>query len=180
MSQKKEIVTIIPQENLTEMIFLIRGQRVMIDKDLADLYEVKTKRLNEQVKRNKKRFPDDFMFQLNKNEKDELVANCDRFKSLKHATSEPYAFTQDGVSMLSSVLNSERAVQVNINIIRAFNRMRNMINTHLELQKQIDKIETKLLDVDEEIQTIFNVIKQLIQTPQNKPKKEIGFHTNME
>ena len=178
MSQKKEIVTIIPQENLTEMIFLIRGHRVMIDRDLAGLYQVETKALNQAVKRNPSRFPADFMFQLNKTEKNELVANCDRFKSLKHATSEPYAFTQDGVSMLSSVLNSERAVNVNINIIRAFNRMRNMISTHLELQKQIDKIESKLLNVDEEIQTIFNVIKELISVPK-RPKKEIGFHTHM-
>ena len=178
MSQKKEIVTIIPQENLTEMIFLIRGHRVMIDRDLAGLYQVETKALNQAVKRNPSRFPADFMFQLNKTEKNELVTNCDRFKSLKHATSEPYAFTQDGVSMLSSVLNSERAVNVNINIIRAFNRMRNMISTHLELQKQIDKIESKLLNVDEEIQTIFNVIKELISVPK-RSKKEIGFHTRM-
>ncbi len=95
-------------------IFTIRGQRVMIDRDLAELYEVPTSRLNEAVKRNIKRFPDDFMFKLSKDELLELIANCDRFQSLKHSSNPPYAFTEQGVSMLSSVLNSDRAISINI------------------------------------------------------------------
>ena len=103
----KEIVS---QDTIELKIFLIRGQKVMLDKDLAELYGVKTKRLNEQVKRNRKRFPEDFMFQLTKGEKEELIPHCDRLKVLKHSTINPYAFTEQGVAMLSSVLKSDRAI----------------------------------------------------------------------
>lgn len=109
-----EIVSIEPR------ILTLRGQKVMLDRDLAELYGVPTYRLNEAVKRNSKRFPAHFMFQLSRQEKQELIANCDRFKTLKHSTVLPYAFTEHGVAMLSSVLNSERAIQINIQIIDAF------------------------------------------------------------
>lgn len=104
-------------EDIEQKIFLIRGQRVMIDRDIADLYQVETKQLNRQVKRNYERFPAEFMFQFTGREKEQLVTNWHRFKSLKHSTTRPYAFTEHGVAMLSSVLNSERAIQVKIQIM---------------------------------------------------------------
>lgn len=113
----EQLVTI---ERIEAKIILIRGQKVMLDRDLAELYGVPTKRLNEQVKRNIKRFPEDFMFQLTKEEKIELVANCDHLRPLKYSTQLPYVFTEQGVAMLSSVLNSERAILVNIQIMRTF------------------------------------------------------------
>ena len=109
----KNALQLTTQEKIEQIIFLLRGKKIMIDHDLAGLYGVKTYRLNEQVKRNIKRFPEDFMFQLTNEEKTELIANCDRFKLLKHSTSLPYAFTEQGIAMLSSVLNSDSAIQVN-------------------------------------------------------------------
>ncbi|MGM0568540.1 MAG: ORF6N domain-containing protein [Elusimicrobiota bacterium] len=143
----------------------------MIDRDLAKLYGVSTKRLNEQVKRNKKRFPADFMFRLNKTEKDELVANCDRFKSLKHSSTNPYVFTEQGVSMLSSVLNSSKAIEVNIQIMRAFVKIREMILTHKDLSKKISNLEKKY---DKQFAVVFQAIRELIETPKKETKK-IGF-----
>ncbi len=124
-------------ESITSRIFVIRGKKVMLDRDLALLYEVTTKRLNEQVKRNMKRFPGDFMFQLTKTEKDELVAICDRFNTMKHSTVSPYAFTEQGVAMLSGVLNSDRAIMVNIQIMRAFTQLRRMLLTNKDLRHKI-------------------------------------------
>ena len=165
---------LIPNERIEKGIFLIRGKRVMIDRDLAELYGVTTFRLNEQVKRNIKRFPGDFMFQLMLEEKTELIAICDRFKPLKHSTSNPYAFTEQGIAMLSSVLNSERAIQVNIAIIRAFTRLREIMLTHKELREKIEAMEKKY---DSQFKSIFDAIRQLIEPP--IPKKEpIGFRSN--
>lgn len=110
---------LIPIQVIENKIFVIRNQRVMIDKNLAKLYEVQTFRLNESVKRNIKRFPPEFMFQLNDNEKNELIANCDRFKTLKHSPSNPYAFTEHGVVMLASILNSERAGENFFGLLRS-------------------------------------------------------------
>ena len=107
-------IEIVSEKMIEGMIFLVRGQKVMIDKDIADLYCVPTKALNQAVKCNIKRFPDDFIIQLTKHERDELVTICDRFNTLKHSTVNPYAFTEHGVAMLSSVLNSEKTVQINI------------------------------------------------------------------
>ena len=165
----------IPQEVIENRIFLIRSKKVMLDKDLAELYGVSTKRLNERVKRNKKRFPDDFMFQLTRSEKNELVANCDRLEKLKHSTSLPYIFTEQGVAMLSTVLNSERAIHVNIAIMRAFVKLREILSTHKELAYRLSELERKMEKKDEEIQVIFEVIRQLMIEPE-KPKKSIGFH----
>lgn len=110
----------------------------MIDRDLAALYKVKTYRLNEQVRRNIKRFPLDFMFQLTDEEKNELIANCDRFASLKHSTSNPYAFTEQGIAMLSSVLNSDRAIEANIQIMRTFAKIRELMLVHKDLRHKIE------------------------------------------
>jgi hypothetical protein len=165
----------VAQEVIEQKIYIIRGHRVMIDTDLAQLYAVKTKRLNEQVKRNVKRFPADFMFQLTKKEKYELVANCDQFKQLKHSTVAPYAFTEQGVAMLSSVINSERAIQVNIAIMRAFVKLRRILSTNKELAHKLSQLEQRIENHDTEIHAIFEAIRQLM-TPPDKPKRRIGFH----
>jgi len=160
---------------ITNKIFIIRGQKVMVDRDLAELYGVTTKRLNEQVKRNAKRFPADFMFRLNVREKEQLVAICDRFKTMKHSTINPKVFTEQGVAMLSTVLNSERAIQVNIAIMRVFVQFRSMLSTHKELALKLKRLENKVGNNSQEIQVIFEAIRKLIATPE-KPKKRIGFH----
>ena len=116
------------KRNLDDMIFIIRNQRVMIDRDLAKLYGVPTYRLNEAVKRHINRFPLDFMFRITKQELDELIAICDEFASLKHSSSYPFAFTEHGVAMLASVLNTDKAIEINIEIIRAFVRLRKYVN----------------------------------------------------
>jgi len=146
----KEIVNI-ETETISSKIFEIRGQKVMLDRDLAALYEVETKRLNEQVRRNEDKF-DDYIFQLSKNEKDELVAKCDRFKSLKHSSSTPYAFTEHGVLMISSVLNSKVAVQINRKIIDVFVHLRKQINTnsnYTELKEQLNRLERQVINVED-------------------------------
>jgi hypothetical protein len=162
---------IIPQEVVENKILFIRGKKVMLDKDLAALYGVETKALNQAVKRNFSRFPEDFMFQLSKAEKNELVTNCDRFRRLKHSTFTPYAFTEQGVAMLSSVLKGELAVQVNIAIMRAFVKLREMLSTHKELRQKIEGIEKKY---DHQFKVVFEVIKQLLESPK-KQKRQIGF-----
>jgi len=162
---------IVPIELIENKIFVIRGHNVMIDYDLASLYDVPTKRLNEQVKRNTERFPEDFMFLLSYQEKDELVANCDRFSALKHSTSNPYAFTEQGVAMLSSVLNSPRAVHVNIQIMRTFTKLRRIFFGYKELKERLDQIESKY---DSRFKAVFDAINEMIAEPPTKVKG-IGF-----
>jgi len=161
----------IPVEQIEQAILLIRGQKVMLDADLAVLYSVSTKALNQAVKRNERRFPLDFMFRLTKEEKDELVTNCDRFERLKHSSSLPRAFTEQGVAMLSSVLNSERAIDVNIEIMRAFVRLRQMLSAHKDLERKIIALEKKY---DEQFKVVFDAIRALM-APTQKPKRKIGF-----
>ncbi len=148
----------------------------MVDRDLSYLYGVPTKALNQAVKRNIGRFPDDFMFQLTELETKEVVTNCDRFKNLKHSTVEPYVFTEQGVAMLSSVLNSERAIRVNILIMRAFTKIREILLTHKELAAKIEALERKYTAHDQTIKEIFKAIKQLLEYPPIKEKKITGFH----
>ncbi len=165
---------IIPQEIVEQRIFLIRKQRVMIDRDLAELYDVETKYLNRQVKRNIGRFPAEFMFQLTPDEKKELVTICHRFKTMKHSSAMPYAFTEHGVAMLASVLKSERAVKISINIIKTFVKLREILSTHKELAHKLKKLERKFENHDEEIHVIFEAIRQLMEPPETK-KRKIGF-----
>ena len=133
-----------------------------------------TKALNQAVKRNQKRFPSDFMFPLTKEERDQLVTNCDRFRKLKHSVVLPHAFTEQGVAMLSSVLNSDRAIEVNVAIMRAFVQLRMMIGSHEELARKLAELEARLSEHDEQIQAIFEAIRQLMAPPDLPPKK-IGF-----
>jgi len=159
-------------EVITSKIFVIRGKKVMLDRDLAQLYEVTTKRLNEQVKRNMKRFPEDFMLQLTRAEKDELVAICDRFNSMKHSTVLPYAFTEQGIAMLSGVLNSNRAIIVNIQIMRTFTQLRRMLLTNRYLKRKIEEMEKRY---DKQFLIVFEAIKKLLEPPPVKPKPPMGF-----
>jgi len=169
------MIDIVPLEAIEQKIFLIRGHKVMIDRDLARLYGVETKYLNRQVRRNIERFPEEFMFKLTREEKDELVTICHRFKTLKHSSSLPYAFTEHGVAMLASVLKSEKAVKISIVIIKAFVRLRQILSTHKELAHKLAELEKKVEKHDTEIGAIFDAIRQLMAPPV-KPKKKIGFH----
>ncbi len=142
-------------------IYEIRGQRVMLDRDLAQLYGVETKVLNQAVKRNQGRFPDDFMFRLTKDEMKKLVTNCDRFEILKHSSTTSCAFTEQGVAMLSSVLKSERAVQVNISIMRTFVMMRNYVSSVVEPQTEIAEFKEKLQLIEQSCKDNADALSEL-------------------
>lgn len=165
---------IIPIESVSQKIFLIRGMKVMIDADLAELYGVPTKRLNEQVRRNRERFPEDFMFQLTATEKDEVVANCDHLKGIVFSYHLPYAFTEHGVAMLSSVLRSPRAVQVNILIIRAFIRLREMVTADRELVAQIEDLKREQKLQNRHIEKIWSILTKMLDEPP-KSRGPMGF-----
>ena len=162
--------------SIERRIFVIRGQKVMIDSDLADLYRVPTKAFNQAVKRNLKRFPKDFMFRVSKREM-EILRSQIVTSSWGGRRSAPYAFTEQGVAMLSSVLNSERAVWVNIAIMRAFVKLREVLTTHRELAQKIQELESKYKEHDEKIEEVFDAIRQLLQPPTVPPKRRIGFST---
>ena len=187
---------IVPAEQIALRIQHFRGERVLLDFDLATLYGVATKALNQAVKRNRERFPDDFMFQLTTEEvlilrsqnvtsnlqatgNQEAMKNRSQIVtgSLRHREqrSRPYAFTEQGVAMLSSVLNSERAVKVNIAIMRAFVKLRRMLETNRELAKKFAELEKRVGKHDEEIAAILEAIRQLMAPPE-RPRGEIGFH----
>ena len=161
-------------------IILIRGKKVMIDHDLAALYGVETKYLNRQVRRNMKRFPKEFMFKLTQKEKEELVTNWHRFEKLKHSSSCPYAFTEHGVAMLASILNSPIAIRISIHIVKTFIRLRELILDHKELALRIGRLEGKADKQDDEIQEILEAIRELLEPKPEKPKKSIGFHAEFE
>ena len=162
---------IVPIEVIEKKILLIGGQKVMLDSDLATLYGVTTKRLNEQVRRNVKRFPVDFMYQLSREEFESLRSHFATSSSWGGRRTLPYAFTEQGIAMLSSVLNSERAIEVNIQIMRAFVKLREMIATHKDLSRKLAELEKKY---DGQFQIVFEAIRQLIEQPE-KPKRKIGF-----
>ena len=174
-------IQILPDETIINKIYIIREKKVMIDRDLAELYGVETKVLNQAVKRNLKRFPDDFMFQLTdeefRNLRSQIVTSSwggSRFR--------PMVFTEQGVAMLSSILNSERAISVNIQIIRVFTRMRAMIESHKEILKKLEMLEKKDIELDDKVTLIFEYLKELEQSKQEetdlKQLKRISFKTN--
>ena len=158
--------------NIENKIYIIRGKKVMLDTDLALLYGVTTKRLNEQMKRNRERFPEDFIFQLSLNEKNEVVAKCDHLSKLKFSHVLPYAYTEHGAVMLTSVLKSPIAVQASIQVVRAFVKMRSILDEYKELKTKIDKLENKY---DKQFKIVFEAIKALMDTPKTKPKTISGF-----
>jgi hypothetical protein len=150
---------IISRKHIESQIFTIRGLQVMIDRDLAEMYQVETKVLNQAVKRNSERFPIQFRFQLTENEKIELVTICDRFDSLKHSTSNPNVFTEQGVAMLSAVLRSKIAVQISIQIINAFVEMRKFIANHYGLLQRMEGIERKQIETDQKFEQVFKALE---------------------
>lgn len=168
------MANIIPSELIERKILLIRGQKVLLDVHLAELYGDPTKRFNEQVRRNLKRFPQDFMFQLTKEEFDSLRSQFATLKSGRgrHRKYLPYVFTEQGVAMLSSVLRSDRAIRVNIEIMRAFVKLRELLSTHKDLARKLDELEKKY---DTQFRIVFEAIRELM-TPPKKSAKEIGFN----
>ncbi len=168
----KSIATV-PGERIEQAIFLIRGERVMLDFDLAALYQVTTKALNQAVRRNRERFPEDFMFQLTREESKELnrsqiVTGLQKHRDPKY---RPYAFTEQGVSMLSSVLRSKRAALVNVAIMRAFVKLRQILASNTELARKLEELEKKY---DAQFKVVFDAIRQLMTPPEPK-RKQIGF-----
>jgi hypothetical protein len=148
----------IPVERIEQSILLIHGQKVILDADLAKLYDVSTKRLNQQVRRNSNRFPEDFMFQLAAEEKSKVVANCNHLSRLKFSRTLPYAFTEHGTIMAASVLNTPRAVETSILVVRTFVRLRQMLTSHTELARKLAALERKY---DEQFRVVFEAIRQL-------------------
>jgi hypothetical protein len=168
--------TIVLADRIESSILLIRARRVMLDSDLAVVYATKTKALNQAVKRNRERFPADFMFQLTRREKAEVVTNCDYLRRLKYSPSLPFAFTEHGAVMLASVLNSPVAIQASLAVVRAFIRLRELLATHKQLARKLNQLENRLGEHDEEITALFEAIRQLMEPP-GKPGRRIGFHT---
>lgn len=164
---------LIPSEKIDRAILIIRGQKVMLDSDLADIYGVRTSRLNEQVKRNKERFPFDFMFQLTTEEKSKVVANCDHLQKMKFSRTNPYAFTEHGAIMLASVLNTRTAVETSVLIVRAFVKLRKLLYTHKKLERKIRELESKY---DKQFRFVFEAISALMKQELPDPDRtRIGF-----
>lgn len=170
----------VPDEVIMSKIYLIRGKKVMLDRDLAELYGVETKVLKQSVRRNEKRFPLDFMFEMTKEElqnwRSQFVTSNEDKMGLRYP---PFCFTEHGVLMLASILNSDRAIQINIQIVRVFTKMREMLTTHKEVQAQLQQMQQQLADHDEKILLIFEYIKQLEEAKQQeadqKGRKRIGY-----
>ncbi len=165
----------IPDEIITNKIYIIRDQKVMLDRDLAELYGVETKRLKEAVRRNKERFPEDFMFEMTKGEfqnwRTQFATSKEDKKGLRYA---PFCFTEQGVTMLSCILNSKRAIEVNIRIIRVFTKMREMLTDNLNLKLEIEEIKKKLTNHSKNIELVFNYLDELIEK-KDKPRTKIGY-----
>jgi hypothetical protein len=170
---------LVPVEGVERRILLLRGRRVLVDADLAALYGVRTKALNQAVKRNIERFPEDFMFQLTDEEKKEVVTNCDRLKRLKFSSGAPYVFTEHGAIMAANVLNSGRAVAASVYVVRAFVRLREMLATHAELAGKLAELELRIGTHDEAITALIAAIKQLMSPPAG-PRRRIGFRARRE
>jgi hypothetical protein len=165
-------LAMVPVERIQSRILLIRGHKVMLDRDLAVVYGTTTKALNQAVKRNADRFPADFMFQLTRQEKHEVVTNCDHLRRLKFSPALPYAFTEHGAVMRASVLNSPVAVQASIQVVRAFIHLREILATHKELARKLAELEQKY---DKQFKAVFDAIRELMAPPK-KERKQIGFH----
>lgn len=164
---------LINTKDIISQIYFIRGVKVMLDFHLAMLYEVETRTLKQQVKRNINRFPEDFMFQLTEAEWKELITNCENLGSFKFSPTTPFAFAEQGVAMLSGILRSEKAIAVNIAIMRAFVRMRELIDENKDLKKKLDEMESKY---DQQFQVVFEAIRQLIEK-KDEPRNPIGYKT---
>jgi hypothetical protein len=171
---KIKLISKIPDEMIANKIIALRDKKVMIDSDLATLYGVTTKRLNEQVKRNSKRFPEDFMFRITKEEKEQIISSFNHLNNLKHSSILPNVFTEHGAVMLASVLNSERAIEINIQIIRVFTNIRTLLSDNAELRFEIEKIKKKVDNHSKNIELVFQYLDELLEK-KSKPRKQIGF-----
>lgn len=172
---KKENLVVVPNELVMNKIYLIRNQKVMLDSDLAELYHVDTKVLNQQVKRNLKRFPDDFMFQLTDKEFDNLKSQIVT-SSWGGKRKLPYVFTEQGVAMLSGILNSDRAIAVNIQIMRIFTKIRQMLVDNTDLRLDIEKIKNKLDNQDKNMEIVFRYLDELLEKKENpEERNKIGY-----
>lgn len=175
MSNKQALVKV-PDEIIINKIIVLRNKKVMLDRDLAELYGVTTKRLNEQVKRNLKRFPEDFMFQLTKKEKEEIILHFEHLKVLKFSPVLPFVFTEHGAVMLASVLNSDKAIEVNIQIVRVFTAIRQALSDNTELRLEIEKIKKKTENNTKNIEIVFQYLDELLEKKENpKPRTKIGY-----
>jgi hypothetical protein len=177
MKKNTELVEI---SAIEQRILLIRGEKVIVDADLAAFYGTTTKRLNEQVRRNRDRFPEDFMFQLTVAEKAQLVANCDHLSQLKFAKTLPHAFTEHGAIMAASVLNSRRAVEVSVFVVRAFVRIRRLLSEHRTLAQRLLRLERKLADHDEQIVELVRAIRAILGDEPIPKRRQIGFKVDGE
>jgi len=166
--------SLIPVERVESRILLLRGQKVIVDADLASLYGVSTKALNQAVRRNIIRFPPDFMFQLTEEERDEVVTNCDHLKKLKYSKVLPYAFTEHGAIMAANVLSSDRAIEASVFVVRAFIKLREILATHKELAQKLVELEERLSTHDKAICSLFDAIRETMNPPVPK-KRPIGF-----
>jgi len=162
----------IPDEVIIDKIYVIRGQRVMLDRDLAELYGVETKRLKEQVRRNINRFPESFMFELTSEEHKTLRTQFATLKRGRHSKYPPFVFTEHGILMLSSVLNSELAIKMSVQIIETFVQLRKLANNYEEIMNKINQMESQN---NEQFSEIYEVLQRLLSKPEEKPRKEIGY-----
>jgi hypothetical protein len=176
MSSRKELVRI-PDEVIMNKIILLRQKKVMIDRDLADIYGVTTKRLNEQVKRNKKRFPDDFMFKVTKKEKDQIIFQFPHLDVLKFSSSLPNVFTEHGAVMLASVLDSEKAINANIQIVRIFTKIRQILTDTSDLRHEINQIKRKIHKQDKNLELLFKHLDDFVERKEQAVRTKIGYTT---
>jgi hypothetical protein len=167
--------TAIDSQKIESRILILRGQRIILDADLSALYGVTTKRLNQQVKRNQERFPSDFMFQLTSPEKHEVVANFDQLANLKYSLTNPYAFTEHGVIMAASVLDTPYAIEVSVLVVRTFVKLRQLLALNKELRHKLLEIERKIQDHDGAIRDLIQTIHHLMEPPSPVKKNRIGF-----
>ena len=167
---------LVPLERIEKTILLVRGQKVMLDADLAELYGVETKALNQAVRRNRDRFPQDFLFSLTSEEKVEVVTNCDHLSRLKYSSALPLAFTEHGAIMAASVLNSPRAVEVSVYVVRAFVRLRELTIANHDILHKLDQLERRVAGHDKAIVSVFDAIRQLMDISKPTPQRcKIGF-----
>ena len=167
-------------ERIEQSILLIRGQKVMLDTDLAELYGASTKAFNQAIKRNGDRFPPDFMFRLTDEEKREVVTNCDHLRKLKFSNALPAAFTEHGAIMAATVLNTPRAITVSVFVVRAFVKVRELVNTQKEFARKLEDLERKLVEHDEKFSVVLAAIRELMEPTAVPPKRRIGFSTSEE
>ena len=173
---KNKSITKIPDEIIINKIIVLRDVKVMIDKALAELYGITTKQLNQQVKRNIKRFPEDFMFQINQEEKDDIISSFKHLNSLKFSTSLPYVFTEHGAVMLASIINSDKAIAVNIQVVRVFIQIRQALADNTDMRLEIEKIRKKTDNNTKNIEMVFQYLDELLDKRENpKPRTKIGY-----